>query len=175
MDFFPPVWLVTSLEWVQTTTGFPDFVNDHGWTWAAAEAVHFVGLCLLLGTIGAWDLRLLGVVKALPIGPLERLIPWSWVGFGICVVTGLFFVVGNFWSANAYLNNMAFQWKMVMISLAGVNVLVFNLMGTARAVSSLGAGASTPLGARIAGGASLFLWLSVIFWGRFLPILGDAF
>jgi hypothetical protein len=175
MSIFPPAWLVSSLEWFQATTAFPVFVNNHGWMWAAGETVHFMGLCLLMGTIGAFDLRLLGLAKELPIGPLQRLLPWGVFGFALCMATGLFFVLGNHWSANAYLNNVAFKWKMSMILLAGLNVLAFNLTGMSRAVAVLGSGASAPVGARLIAAASLILWVGVIVGGRFLPILGDAF
>lgn len=175
MDIFPPAWLVAGLLWFQNATKFPAFVNAHGWTWAAAETVHFMGLCLLMGTIGAFDLRLLGIAKSLPIGPLQRLLPWGVFGFGICAATGLFFILGNFWSSNAYFNNIAFKWKMSMLVLAGLNVAVFNLSGMNRSVAMMGAGASAPIGAKLVAGASLFIWATVIFWGRFLPILGDAF
>jgi hypothetical protein len=175
MTLFPPAWLVSSLLWFQTTTQFPEFVNAHGWIWAAGETVHFMGLCLLMGTIGAFDLRLLGMAKGLPIGPLQRLLPWGVLGFAICLATGLLFILGNYWSSNAYFNNIAFKWKMAMILLAGVNVLVFNLSGMHRSVAVLGTGASAPLGARWVAGTSLVLWAAVIVAGRFLPILGDAF
>jgi hypothetical protein len=175
MDFFPPAWLVSSLVWIQTTTGFPDFVNAHGWMWAGGEVLHFMGLCLLVGTIGAFDLRLLGMAKGLPIGPLIRLLPWGILGFVICVTTGLFFIIGNHWSSNAYLNNMAFKWKMSMILLAGLNLLVFKMSGMERAVAVLGPGATAPVGAKVAAASSMVIWVAVIFWGRFLPILGDAF
>jgi hypothetical protein len=39
----------------------------------------------------------------------------------------------------------------------------------------MGAGAKASVGARVVAGTSLAIWVSVIFWGRFLPILGDAF
>jgi hypothetical protein len=175
MSLFPPAWLVSGLLWFQGVTKFPEFVNAHGWIWAAGETVHFMGLCLLMGTIGAFDLRLLGMAKGLAIGPLQRLLPWGVLGFGICFATGLLFILGNYWSSNAYFNNIAFKWKMATILLAGVNVAVFNLSGMNRAVAAMGAGASAPIGAKIIAGTSLFLWATVIFWGRFLPILGDAF
>ncbi len=175
MDFLPPSWLVSSLEWFQATTKFPEFINAHGWIWAAGETVHFMGLCLLMGTIGAFDLRLLGMAKSLPIGPLQRLLPWGVAGFVICLMTGMLFIFGNYWSSNAYLNNMAFKWKMGLILLAGINVLLFSVTGMARAVAVLGPRASAPVGAKVIAGTSLALWVGVIFFGRFLPILGDAF
>lgn len=175
MDFFPPAWLVSSFQWFQTTTGFPDFVNAHGWIWAAGETLHFMGLCLLLGTVGAFDLRLLGMAKGLPIGPLQKLLPWGVAGFVLCLATGLLFLFGNHWTTNAYFANIAFKWKMALILLAGINVLIFNMSGMARAVQLMGAGARAPIGAQIIAASSLVIWVGVIFWGRFLPILGDAF
>jgi hypothetical protein len=115
------------------------------------------------------------MAKGLAIGPLQRLLPWGVLGFGICFATGLLFILGNYWSSNAYFNNIAFKWKMGMIVLAGLNVGVFNLSGMNRSVAMMGAGASAPIGAKLVAGASLFIWAMVIFWGRFLPILGDAF
>ena len=175
MTIFPPAWLVSSLLWFQAATKFPEFVNAHGWIWAAGETVHFMGLCLLMGTIGAFDLRLLGLAKAVPIGPLQKLLPWGVFGFFICLATGMLFILGNFWSSNAYFNNIAFKWKMSMIVLAGLNVMVFNLSGMNRSVAVMGTGASAPIGARFVAGTSLVLWAGVIIAGRFLPILGDAF
>ena len=109
MNFFPPAWLVSSLTWFQATTKFPEFINAHGWIWAAGETVHFMGICLLMGTIGAFDLRLLGMAKSLPVGPLQRLLPWGVLGFATCLATGLLFIFGNYWSTNAYFNNIAFK------------------------------------------------------------------
>lgn len=39
--------------------------------------LHFVGLTLLLGTIGFLDMRVLGFAKQLPISPLHKLTPWG--------------------------------------------------------------------------------------------------
>lgn len=175
MIITPPVWLVSIIQWVQISTKFPEFVNANGWLWAAAETVHFMGLCLLLGTIGAYDLRLLGVAKNLPIGALERLIPWGVAGFGICALTGAFFVFGNHWTANAYLANPAFQWKMLLILLAGINVMAFNALGLPRRVAVVPTGTRVPLSAQVIAATSLVFWIAVIVLGRFLPILGDAF
>jgi len=47
-------------------------------------------------------------------------------------------------------------------------------MGT-RKVERLGPGDDAPLAARLVGGTSLFLWVGVMFWGRMLPFIGNAF
>jgi hypothetical protein len=33
------------------------------WLWAICETLHFIGLALLIGTAGVFDLRLLGLIR----------------------------------------------------------------------------------------------------------------
>jgi uncharacterized membrane protein len=115
---------------------------------------------------------LMGRLKGIPIGPLERLVPWAVAGFVINVITGLLFYVG---APGQYYGNSMFWAKMAFIALAGINVLVFNLSGISRVVDVLGPEADTPRSAKIIGVTSLFLWMGVIFFGRMLPFLGNAF
>jgi hypothetical protein len=42
------------------------FMETTTYAWGAVESVHFIGLTLLLGSIAAWDLRLLGMTAAPP-------------------------------------------------------------------------------------------------------------
>lgn len=167
-------WIRIGAEWLHGT-GFPEFVNDYSWVWPAGEILHFMGLCLLVGTVGLLDLRLLGMAKGLPVAPLQRLLPWGVFGFVLCLSTGILFLAGNPFATLEYLRNIAFVWKMSFILMAGLNVLVFYLTGIARAVDALGPGDDAPPRAKVIAAMSLSLWVSVIFWGRFLPTLGDAF
>ncbi len=159
-------------KWLETTRVSWAVRGGVPWIWPACEALHFVGLCLLVGVIGVMDLRLIGRLKGIPIGPLERLVPWAVAGFAINVVTGALFYIG---APGQYYGNAVFWAKMAFIALAGVNVLVFYLSGISRVVDALGPEADTPRSAKFIGATSLFLWLGVIFWGRMLPFLGNAF
>ena len=49
------------------------------WGWPFCETVHFLGLSLLMGTIGMFDLRLLGMGKRVPwLSALQvKLVPWG--------------------------------------------------------------------------------------------------
>ena len=58
---------------------------------------------------------------------------------------------------------------------AGVNVIVYYASGLDKEIATLGAGADVPRGAKIVAAASLILWIGVIFWGRMMPFLGNAF
>lgn len=61
------------------------------------------------------------------------------------------------------------------IVLAGLNVGLFYVTGMARTVEALGPGEDIPPGAKLIAASSLFLWLGVLYLGRMLPFVGDAF
>lgn len=147
-------------------------VTSHSWIWPTCETLHFIGLALLIGNVGVLDLRLLGAVKRLPVAPLNRLVRWGVLGFIINLVTGIVFFVG---APSQYVTNIAFALKLIFMALAAVNLAVFHLSGVARAVDTLGPGDNAPMSAKIIAAASLFLWVGVMFWGRMLPFIGDAF
>ena len=142
------------------------------WIWPGGEALHFVGLALLFGVVGALDLRMLGMAKRLPLAVLHRLVPWATFGFGLCLVTGVTFFVGE---PLQYIENGVFWLKLLFIALAGLNVLAFYGTGVYRAVEHLGPGEDAPQSAKAIAALSLVLWLGVMFWGRMLPFIGIAF
>ncbi len=152
-----------------------DMVNEHSFLWPVCEFLHFVGLTALVGTVGMYDLRLLGVAKQVPLGPLQRLIPIGIAGFAVCLMTGYVFVVGDAFKAPLVsFRNISFQLKMLFILLAGVNVLIFYTTGLGKKCEALGAGDDAPRAAKIIAGTSLALWIGVMYFGRMLP-WQDAF
>jgi hypothetical protein len=157
-------WLKgTELSWA---------VTHYAWIWPACETLHFIGLALLVGVIGMVDLRMLGVGKNLPIGPLHRLIPWGVAGFVINTITGFLFFAGDPFQ---YIHNAAFQLKILFLALAGINVAVFYLAGIFRYAESAGPGEDAPLSAKLVSASSLLLWFGVMYMGRMLPFMGNAF
>lgn len=135
-----------------------------GMMWPTAESLHFIGLTLLIGTIGAFDLRLLGVGKGIPLAAMHRLIPWGVFGYSINVVTGLSFYTS---APDQYTYNPAFQLKLMFMLIAGLNI-VFFYTTSFRRITMLGPGEQAPLPARIVGGVSLVAWMGVITCGRLL-------
>jgi hypothetical protein len=154
----------TSLSWA-VAGGWP-------WLWPASETLHFVGMTMLLGTVGLLDIRMLGLARGLPLGPLERLIPWGIAGFILNVITGILFFVGDPFQ---YIHNDVFWWKMAFIVFAGINVSLFYFTGIQRVVDDRGPGDEVPLVAKCIAATSLFLWFGVMYLGRMLPFLGGAF
>lgn len=134
------------------------------WGWPAMESVHFMGLTLLFGSIAAWDLRLVGVAKRVPIAAFHRLVPFAVLGFAINAASGSMFLMTE---PAEYIYNRAFHFKLMFLALAGLNVLVFYVT-IFRRVRALGSGAPDPPLARINGAASLICWIGVIICGRLI-------
>ena len=65
------MWLVSVLVSVKPVAR----MMHTAWAWPIAESLHFIGLSLLVGTIGLFDLRLLGLARGIPIAAMHRLIP----------------------------------------------------------------------------------------------------
>lgn len=155
-----------------SATRLHDIAAQTQWLWAAMETLHFLGLGLLVGTIGVLDLRLLGVARRLPLGPFERLVPWGVAGFVLNLATGAVFFVG---APYQYIYNFAFQMKVLFMLTAGLNILAFYGGGVSRRTWIVPAGGHAPLAARIVGGVSLFLWVGVMYWGRMLTFFRPPF
>src|SRR5687767_638307 len=101
--------------WIRGTA-LSMYVRDTPWLWPTMETLHFIGLSLLIGTVGLFDLRVLGVAKQIPPIALHRLIPFGVAGFAINVVTGTMFFFGF---PDQYAYNSAFHFKVGFIALAG--------------------------------------------------------
>jgi hypothetical protein len=158
-------WLSgTDLSWA-ARGGLP-------WVWPACETLHFMGMALLIGTVGLIDLRVLGLLRGLSTGPLERLVPWALLAFAVNLATGFVFFAGEPFQ---YIDNNVFWAKLLFILLAGVNAGLFYVTGLARRSDAMGPDDESPPAAKVIAATSLFLWFGVIFWGRMLPFLDGAF
>jgi hypothetical protein len=134
------------------------------WGWPFSETVHFLGLSLLIGAIGMFDLRLLGMGKRVPIRALHKLIPWGIAGYLAALITGIFFLATE---PDQYIFNSAFHWKILFMACAGLNMAMFYLVFFHRA-KLLGPGDDAQWQAKLIGALSLFLWIGVIVFGRML-------
>jgi hypothetical protein len=155
-------------QWM-LTTGLDDFVATRDWVWPVCEILHFFGMALLVGSVGLVDLRMLGVAKGVPIKALERFIPLGVIGFFVNAATGFIFVAGNpVGGPQEYLGNLAFQIKLVLIVIAGLNLLAFYVTGIARKADAVTPDGVAPTSAKVVAALSLVLWFGVIFFGRFI-------
>jgi cytochrome bd-type quinol oxidase subunit 1 len=140
------------------------------WAWPIAESVHFLGLCMLIGCIGAFDLRLLGVARRVPIASMHRLIPWGILGFVINISSGVMFVLTE---PDQYIYNPSFQLKFLFIMIAGLNAGMF-YVSSYRQVFGANPSLDAPLRAKLIAAISLGAWVSVIVCGRLITFYRPA-
>ena len=134
------------------------------WGWPIMESVHFFGLCLLIGTVGLFDLRMLGFVKGIPLSAMHKLVPFGVAGYFLNVITGTMFFTT---APDQYLYNPAFQTKMVFMAGAGINMLIFYLFFFG-SVKVTDAGQQVSNRTKLIAGISLLCWLGVICAGRLI-------
>jgi hypothetical protein len=58
------------------------------WAFATIITLHTFGMGVLVGACAVLDLRILGVARGIPIGPLHTLYKVMWAGFWLNLVTG---------------------------------------------------------------------------------------
>jgi hypothetical protein len=130
------------------------------------ESIHVLAIALVLGSIAVVDLRLLGLASVgRPVTVLIRqILPVTWIAFVVAVVTGGAMFLSN---AMEYAKNFSFQMKMLLLLLAGLNMLCFHLV-TYRSVGHWNESRRTPMGARFAGGFSVLVWVGIVAFGRWI-------
>jgi len=158
------------VQWLQATQ-LSLWINQSTWVWPLCETLHFIGLSLLLGVTGFFDLRLIGFFKRVSVAAAKDLMPLALIGFAINAATGAVFLIGL---PGQYVHNRVWWFKLGFILLAGVNALLYETRLSAR-VLALAPGEDTPGTVKLIGLVSLVSWLAVLYCGRMLPFLGDAF
>jgi hypothetical protein len=141
----------------------------HPWAWKSLETIHFMGLCLLFGVVLVANLRLLGWMRNAPLEGFHRLLPWGVWGFVANSVTGMLFFIGQ---AFQYVENPAFHLKMLCILVAGADVLYLTWH---EEVWEMEAGATASALVKVLAASQIVLWIGVIYFGRMLPYIGNAF
>src|SRR2546422_3623945 len=113
---------LSSLESSNFATG----IRDSLYLFPLIESFHVLGLTLVFGTIAIVDLRLLGIASIRR--PFSRItsdiMKWTWAAFAWTATTGALMFTTN---ASVYYHNFFFRTKMVLLALAGINMLIFEL------------------------------------------------
>jgi hypothetical protein len=160
------VWLVNSIV---AHSPVADMMHT-AWAWPIVESVHFLGLCMLIGCIGTFDLRLLGVGKRVPIAAMHRLIPFGILGFVINVSSGVMFVLTE---PDQYIYNPSFHLKFLFLTIAGLNAGMFYL-SSYRQVFGANPSLDAPRRAKLIAAISLGAWVTVIICGRLITFYRPA-
>ncbi len=151
------------LQWLHDTQ-FSIYMRESLWAEPIVETMHVLTLTLFIGFSVMLDMRLLGVAwRQKPASTvLKQLNPWLGVGFVILVTTGVLLFIGD---PVRFYATFFFKAKMIMVVLAGLNVLVFNKTVRTR-VAEWDLSPQTPRGAKIAAIAGLVLWALIVAFGR---------
>lgn len=150
-------------------SGLNQWIAETYWLWPVLEIFHFIGLSIMLGALLIIDARLLGMLRTYDAGSVKRLVPLVWVGFCINLASGTMFFVGD---PMRYSINIGFQLKMLLILIAGLNVVVYQLQ--VRPQLTGWNTVSMPTVARLVAIASLATWGGVLLLGRLIPYVGTG-
>ena len=141
------------------------FLRTNALAYPLVESLHLVSIALLFGSIAVVDLRILGLSRNLSLRQLARhVLPWTVLAFLGAAASGSLLFLAH---AAELIGNRVFIAKLAVISLAGANAVMFHT-GPYVNVAQWDIGLQAPVSARIMAGASLALWVTVIFCGRWI-------
>jgi hypothetical protein len=163
-----PADLISYLE----HSALADNIRENDVLFPLIESVHVLAICLVVGSILAVDLRLLGLAYVhRSVGAVTRgILPLTWGAFVVAVASGGLMFISN---ATKYLGNGFFLAKLVLIGVAGLNMLVFHAI-SAKDLRRWENDKKPPLAARLAGGLSIMLWIAVVACGRWIGFTMEA-
>lgn len=161
------------LMWTENTQ-VAVFMRENATAFPLVESIHVLALTLVVGSIGMVDLRLLGVsARNHSISKLTtEILPITWVCFVVAAISGLLLFSSK---AIDYGHNFFFLGKMLLIVVAAINMMIFELI-TYRSVKNWDSETPTPFAAKLAGALSLAFWIGVVVFGRWIGFtIGGAF
>ena len=162
--------LVALVHWINETA-FSQYLRESELAFPLTEAIHLIGLGISVGTIVWVDLRLMGkVMRDVRISEVvSRLEPWAIGGFTVMMLSGLLLFLGK---PDNYYSTVAFKLKMLLLPLAGLNVLVFHRRVFPN-VARWDEGVAAPWQGRMVGAVSMSLWIVIIVLGRWTAYFAD--
>ena len=143
------------------------FIREAGpWAYPIVNLSHILGIAALFGSTLVIDLRLMGLWRAVPLGPLSSaIVPIATSGFCLAVLSGIGLLATN---ATEYVNNPLLPLKFVAIALGLANVTVLNLSPAWRARHERTLSHGEQRGLAVMGGLSLVCWLAAVTAGRMI-------
>jgi hypothetical protein len=153
------------------TTGLvQSFVLDNPWVWPTSETMHFLGMSLMFGVLFLTYLKLMGWLKGVSWEAVHRLLPFGQLGFGVNLVSGMFFFIA---APQQYVLNISFHWKVIFLVLTG---LAYHVLAVYDGLWEKVAAEGSVTGLqKLVGVFGLVAFLGVMYFGRMLPFIGNAF
>jgi hypothetical protein len=155
--------LLSFCQWL-VERPFSTGIRESTYIYPVIESVHVLSLCIFVGLLLLWDLRLLGItLRRIAVSEVwERLIPWITVGAVLMVLSGLLLFASD---PVRFYGNVFFRIKAVGLLLALLNAIAFHL-GIERRLVDWDTAAVTPRAAKCAGAISIALWAIIVVTGR---------
>lgn len=149
-------------EWLQHTPA-TDTLQNSRLLLPAIETLHLIGLALLVGTVLAVDLNLLGIAMLRqPASRIAQELRWlTWVGLATLLITGPLLLAAD---AEKLSMNPVFPVKMAILVLA----IIYHF--TIYRKATTGAYAPGSVQAKVAGGLSLLLWVGTGFAAKVMEV-----
>jgi hypothetical protein len=152
-------------QWLQDSY-YATAIRESIWVFPILETSHVLALGLSVGTVLWFDLRLIGLgMRRHSISETFKYVkPWMFTGFAIMMITGVFLFYSH--ALRCYESSF-FRIKLVLLVLAGINILIYHSTIDRRRVEWDKA-PIPPFQARLAGSVSLFMWVSIVAVGRLM-------
>jgi diacylglycerol kinase len=152
------------LETLQNTD-FAQWVQVSQWFYPILLTAHSVGLALLVGVLIIIDLRIVGLVRAIPLMPLNRLMWLVWGAFAVNLGSGVAIFTSD---AVKFYHSTMFRLKLSSIVLGVIiaALLASKILGVADRFDRQEM--EMPRYAKTLAALSILLWLAAISTGRYM-------
>jgi hypothetical protein len=153
------------LVWLYDTA-FATSIREGGVLFPLIESVHVLAVTLVVGSISIVDLRLLGIASTnrSVVSLSADVLPLTWIAFAFAVLTGSALFTSH---AVGYAENFYFRMKLLLLILAGANMLTFHLI-MGRGTGRWSQPGESPWQGKAAGLMSLVLWIGIVAFGRWI-------
>lgn len=149
---------------------FAEAIAEGSYLFPWIESVHILAVVTLVGAVSILDLRLIGVnahVKSLR-RLMRQVLPVAWIAFAVAAPSGFLMFASK---AVKYSENWPFRIKLLLLLAAGLNTLAFHRF-VLRGGEHWDEG-KMPRTAKLAGYASISLWVGIVVFGRWIGFIVD--
>lgn len=150
------------LAWLQGTA-LGTWVAETLWAYPLLEAIHALGMAMLIGSLGLINLRVLGYKPELPLLGTRDLLPLAWLGFTLNAASGLALFTSD---AIYFFSSYTFRIKLLLILLGGVNAMLLGHKVFREPVADRDVVVTA--GVKWIAATSLFFWFAAAIAGRLI-------
>ena len=136
------------------------------WAYGVVNLVHIFGIATLFGSVLAFDLRLVGLWRRVPLAALERpTLTLAVCGFAVAVASGVTLLSVN---GSEYVGNPFLALKFSAIGLGLANIVAAQFLPAWRTRTVEPHGPRQRFALRVLGATSLACWIGAVAAGRMI-------